>query len=881
LRIAAQYPYKQVKTNKTTLLRLLPLVILVLVTVRSKATEMVLLNKQITYKAKQISLKKALAEIGAKHDIKFSYSESMVPVGNLININVQNKPLSQVLDDILHATVTYKEMNGQVVLMRKKSAGKPTLTISGYVSEKGSGELLLGVNIYVPGTSIGTTTNAYGFYSLSLPKGTYKLAYSYISYETQIIDIELTADKEINITLDGVKEVSAVEIVAESVVKESNKTQMSSIDIPVEQIKEIPALLGEKDVLKVVQLMPGVQKGSEGQSGFYVRGGGPDQNLIILDGAPVYNAFHLFGFFSLFNGDALKSVELIKGGFPARYGGRLSSVLDLHMKEGHKEKYSGEVGIGLISSRFTVEGPLKKNKSSFILSGRRTYIDALMQPFMTGTDKGGYYFYDFNAKVNYDLGKKDKVYLSGYFGKDKFYASSDNNAVRNTFRFEWGNATATARWNHEFSNKLFANASVIFSNYRFLVGASTLEKASNNEFNLRFYTQIRDYAIKYDLDYYPANGHHVKMGVTSTLHHFTPSAVVYKNSFSNENLDKKKTISGFETGLYIEDDMRLTKRFKVNAGMRISHFNNRNKNYINPEPRIATAYQINKDMAAKASFAVMNQYMHLVSNTGIGLPTDLWVPATSSIPPQRSMQIAGGLVKDFPKQNLAVTVEGYYKKMNNILSYKEGATFLVFDDPTSADNYSWEENVTSGQGWSYGAEFLVQKKKGRFSGWIGYTLSWTQLQFDELNFGKKFWARYDRRHDISVVGIYKITKNVSVSATWVYGTGQAITLPRATYTGVLHDPTQGYLTNNTSTTELVDYGEKNNFRMAPYHRMDLGIRADKVREKYTRTIEFSFYNVYNRKNPFFYYTTTENGITKLKQISLFPIIPSISLSYKF
>ncbi|MDL5049912.1 carboxypeptidase-like regulatory domain-containing protein [Oscillatoria amoena NRMC-F 0135] len=522
------------------MLRLLPLVILLLVTVSSKANELVLLNKQITYKAKQIPLKKALAEIGAKYDIKFSYSESMVPVGNLITINAQSKPLSQVLDAMLHTSVTYKELNGQVVLMRKKTAGKPTLTISGYVTEKGSGELLLGVNIYVPGTSIGTTTNAYGFYSLSLPKGVYKLAYSYISYQTQIIDVDLTADKEINVALDGVKEVSAVEVVAESVVKESNKTQMSSIDIPVEQIKEIPALLGEKDVLKVIQLMPGVQKGSEGQSGFYVRGGGPDQNLIILDGAPVYNAFHLFGFFSLFNGDALKSVELIKGGFPARYGGRLSSVLDLHMKEGHKEKYSGEVGIGLISSRFTVEGPLKKNKSSFILSGRRTYIDALMQPFMTGSEKGGYYFYDLNAKINYDLGKKDKVYLSGYFGKDKFHASTDNTSSRNTFRFEWGNATATARWNHEFSNKLFGNASVIFSNYRFLVGATDEEKSSGNKFDLRFYSQIRDYSLKYDFDYYPANGHHVKMGITSTLHNFTPSAVVYKNTFIDENLNNKK-----------------------------------------------------------------------------------------------------------------------------------------------------------------------------------------------------------------------------------------------------------------------------------------------------------------------------------------------------
>lgn len=841
-----------------------------------------ILEKKITYKATQVTLKQALTDIAQANQIAFSYSENIIPVNKIVTINVVEKPLSEVLDLLLPPSIDFKEINGQIVLSKKrKPASNKSHTISGYVTEEGSGEQLLGVNIYIPGTTLGTSTNAYGFFSLTLPADFYELHISYIGYQTQVKKITLDKDIEFDVELSGTVEVSEVVVIAEEVPRESQRSQMSSIDIPVQQIKDIPALLGEKDVLKVVQLMPGVQKGNEGQSGFYVRGGGPDQNLIILDGAPVYNAFHLFGFFSLFNGDALKSVELIKGGFPAQYGGRLSSVLDLHMKEGNKEKFTGEVGAGIISSRFTIEGPLKKNKSSFMLSGRRTYIDVLIQPFLPREQKGGYYFYDLNAKVNYDLGKKDKVYLSGYFGKDRFYAKAQGDINNTSFGFEWGNATATARWNHQFSNKMFANTSFIFSNYRFLVSASEKDKQSGNEFNLRFYSQIQDFSLKYDIDYYPVNGHHIKMGAMAIHHTFSPSAVVFKNTFSNENFSQRRNIPGIESGLYIEDDMRLGERFRVNAGMRISHFNNRSKNYIFPEPRISGAYQIKDDLAVKTSFAIMNQYMHLVSNTGIGLPTDLWVPATSKVPPQRSMQLAAGLAKDFTKQNITFTLEGYYKEMYNILAYKEGATFLIFDDPLSAGDYSWEENVTSGKGWSYGTEFLLQKKKGKLNGWIGYTLSWTQLQFDELNFGKKYWARYDRRHDVSVVAIYKLTEGIAISSTWVYGTGQAITLPRANYTGILHTPGDFGGTTNNQTT-LTDYGEKNNFRVAPYHRLDIGLRFTKVRPKYTRVIEWSFYNVYNRKNPFFYYASTDgSGNTKLKQITLFPIIPSLTLSYKF
>ncbi len=763
-------------------------------------------------------------------------------------------------------------------------------TISGFVREAVSGESLIGVNIYLPAGKTGTVTNTYGFYSITLPPSdSVVLVFSYVGFATQTIRLTLNKDIELNAELKPSVLLDEVFVSAERMERQIESVRMSTIELQAAQIKSVPSLLGEKDVLKVLQLMPGVQKGSEGSSGIYVRGGGPDQNLIILDDAIVYNASHLFGFFSLFNGDALKSVELTKGGFPARYGGRLSSVLEMNMKEGNKEEWHGEGGIGLISSRVTLEGPLKKGKSSILLSGRRTYADLIIYPLL-GEEKTGYYFYDFNAKINYDFGRKNKLYLSGYFGDDRFYIKSNTNSVKENAGLKWGNATATLRWNHLFTNKLFSNVSAIYSNYSFGIYDEYKVIQENKDYYAEYYSGIRDFTLKFDMDYIPNPDHWIKTGAISILHRFNPHAFVEEDKSHNIHQREFEHSDGLESGFYIEDAWQPLQTLKLNAGGRFSHFLATKKHYYHFEPRLSVAWRLHNNFALKGSYASMNQYIHMISNTGISLPTDLWVPATDRIRPQQSRQVALGLVKDFSRHDLTFSVEGYYKTMKNNLGYKEGATFLAIDNPEGGSGVNWEDNVTEGRGWSYGVELLLQKKTGRLSGWIGYTLSWTQLQFDSINFGKKFFARYDRRHDISIVSIYKLNSHITLSGTWVYGTGNAITLPVSDYFISPHlpvpDPSNpimsgGYINGLFAS----DFGNKNSFRMGSYHRLDLGIQFRKQKKRGERTWEISVYNTYNRKNPFFYYTDNEirNGRKYgfLRQVSLFPVIPSITYSFKF
>lgn len=756
-------------------------------------------------------------------------------------------------------------------------------TISGYVNEKGSKENLIGVYVVSPKLNAGTTSNTYGFYSITLPASdSVELIVTYVGYKSIKAKIKLRQNITQNFEIEP-NNLQEVEVVANQQIKISDEVQMSSVDIPIEQIKQIPALLGEKDVLKVIQLLPGVQKGSEGSAGVYVRGGGPDQNLILLDEAPVYNANHLFGFFSVFNGDALKSVELIKGGFPARYGGRLSSVIDLQMKDGNKEKIHGEAGIGILSSRLTLEGPIVKNKSSFLVSGRRTYIDALIYPFLPKDNKGGYYFYDFNAKFNYVFNDKDRLFVSGYFGKDKFYFNNKFDNGSSKARLDWGNATSTVRWNHLYNSRLFSNLSFIFTRYN--LGISSEEKYSSSFFNLRYNSTIRDFGLKYNFDFIPSPNHYIKFGATTTWHYFLPQAIVVKTDQPGQNVSAKKTpYNTFESGIFIEDDWKITNLLRANIGFRLSSFNSNSDNFFFPEPRASLRYFIAKNTSLKASYALMNQYMHLLSNTGIGLPTDLWVPATNRVKPQQSQQVALGLAKDLEKYDVTLSIEGYYKWMTNIISYKEGASFLeiesIFDN--SPTQRTWEDNVTSGNGKSYGAEFFVQKKVGKFTGWVGYTLSWIKFQFDSINFGKEFFPRYDRRHDISIVGMYKINDRINIAATWVYGTGNAITLPLQAYSSPTHQifSNQGIFENINTVNH---YGDKNSFRMANYHRMDIAIQFHKQKKYWERVFEFGIYNVYSRQNPFFYYTerNPNTQLFKLKQVALFPILPSFTWTIKF
>lgn len=760
------------------------------------------------------------------------------------------------------------------------------LTLSGFVKESSSQETLPGAVIKVKGTETFVTTNEYGFYSLSLPQGSYELEVYFPGYvSNKAFTVNLNNNQKLDMDIAPQNTLEEVTVTAQS--SQVANLRMGTHQLEIDQIKNVPALLGEKDVFKVIKLLPGVQKGQEGSSGFNVRGGGVDQNLIILDDAVVYNASHLFGFFSVFNGDALKGVELIKGGYPAKYGERLSSVLNMTMKDGDKEQFKGEYGIGLLSSRLTLEGPIIKNKASFLLSGRRTYADVLAQPILKafGESPAGYYFYDMNAKVNYQINDRNSIYLSGYFGRDKFYLTLKDGYAGNSEKsnFSWGNATGTFRWNTLLSPKVFANLTVNYSNYNMSVYLK--EKYDADTYVMQYLSSIDDIGAKYDLSYYASERHTVKAGYKITRHLFKPS--VYTTI---ENQDKKvakaEDYISWENNLYIDDEWKITRSLAANLGLRGSSFTTNSKTYFNLEPRASLRYLLNDQTSAKASYTVMNQYMHLVSSTGINMPTDLWIPATARVAPQRAIQYSAGLFRDINISNRAfnLSLEAYYKDMSNIVSYKEGASFMTLDDPTNGTGkpITFEDNVTSGRGKSYGAEFMLQKQKGRFTGWLSYTLSKTLYHFEDINNGEWFYPRHDRRHDVNLVGFYEINKKIRLNALFTFATGNPVALPRYQADLGTQIPVDGNLSNTDAYSRSL-YSNKNDFRTEAYHRLDLGIQFMKQKKKGVRTWELSFYNIYNRQNPFFYNieSTFPSGEQKLYKYTIFPFIPSITYSFKF
>jgi len=766
-------------------------------------------------------------------------------------------------------------------------------TISGYVQDAQTGEKLIGAKVFDPILKMGAVTNTYGYYSITLETDTFQLTASYLGYQTYTEVFLLNKDLKVNLSLTPSDiEINAVEITAEESVSES--ANMGTIDVPVEQIKSLPALLGETDVIKVLQLLPGVQSGSEGSSGLFVRGGSPDQNLILLDGVPLYNVQHLFGFFSVFNADALKNVTLVKGGFPARYGGRLSAVLDINMKDGNMEEVHGEGMVGLIASKLTVEGPIKKGKTSFLVSGRRTYIDLLAQPLIRaasdGNSSGGYYFYDVNAKVNHIFSDKDRIFLSGYMGRDRFYArdrytyepgGGDSFTSETNFGLGWGNAIGALRWNHLFNPKLFGNLTLTASDYDFDVNAEFKDtdviagEAQESSAKATYKSGIRDYSAKLDFDYYANPSNLIRFGAYGIHHTFTPGVSQFQIESGGVALDTSigsQVTRGIETGVYIEDEIRVGERFRANVGVHASGFSVNKKFYYSVQPRFTSRYFIDGNWAVKGSFATMAQYLHLLTNSNIGLPTDLWVPATDRIRPQTSWIGSVGLARTFTEQNLEFSVEGYYKHMDNVIAYKEGAAFLDIDE-------DWQDKIEVGTGWSYGLEALLQRKKGKTTGWIGYTLSWTNRQFDNLNDGNVFPFKYDRRHDFSMALTHRFNDRIDVGMTYVYGTGYAVTLPVAqSLTGQV-SPLSVF--SNVTPRQIIE--ERNGYRMRNYHRLDLGVNFTKEKKKFSRTWSLGVYNAYSRLNPFFLYfdEDPQTDQTVLRQVSLFPIIPSIAYKFKF
>jgi len=771
----------------------------------------------------------------------------------------------------------------------KPSSEKNRHTINGYIRDQATGETLIGATFTIKGKTKGITSNQYGFYSITLNEGQYEFVASFIGYKAQIIDVNVIADTSININLISGINLSQ-EVIITSKKRDNNvkSAQMGKFSLPIEQIKSVPAFLGEVDLLKVVQLLPGVRNAGEGSAGIYVRGGGPDQNLIMLDDAVVYNTGHLFGFFSIFNSDAIKNVSLIKGGMPAQYGGRLSSVLDISMKEGNNQKFQVDGGIGLIASRLSLQGPIKKDKSSFIISARRTYVDALSKPFISKSSQfygSGYYFYDLNTKINYRFNDKDRLYLSGYFGRDVFDFVNGRQSL--DVNIPWGNATGTIRWNHVFNNRLFGNTTAVYNNYNFTF------KAAQNNFEVKLASGIRDVSVKQDFDFYPYSNHKIKFGALYTYHRFTPSVVSGKqDSIVFEPLNAQIKLA-HEGAVYLQDDWEVSSKFQINTGLRYSMFQqigpnkiyttdaNGNridsivykkgqaiKTYGGLEPRLTLRYSVNDETSIKASVTRNLQYIHLVSNSGTTLPTDIWVPSTYKVKPQISMLYAAGIFKNFKNNMFETSAEVYYKDMQNQIEYKDGYTPNTLDDT--------ENSFVFGKGWSYGTELFINKVKGRFTGWLGYTLSWTWRKFPLLNFGEKYPAKYDRRNDLSAVAIYELNKKWKFSATFVYGTGNAATLPQ-----------RFYIVGGVLTQE---YSRINEYRLPSYHRLDLSAiltPSKNANRKWKTEWVFGVYNAYSRQNPYFiYYDQTGNpydGSLKVqaKQVSIFPIIPSVTWNFKF
>jgi hypothetical protein len=762
-------------------------------------------------------------------------------------------------------------------------------TINGYVKDASTGEYLIGANVYVKETMKGVQTNQYGYFALPIAKGSYTLIISYLGYMEYSEKINLDQNLKINITLQK-KVITAKEllVIGEKEDKNTTSTNMGTVQLEVEKIKTLPAFMGEVDVMKTIQLTPGVQNAGEGNSSFYVRGGGPDQNLILLDEAVVYNASHLFGFFSVFNADAVKNIELTKAGMPANFGGRLASVLDITMKEGNNKKYQVDGGIGVISSRLTVQGPIKKDTSSFIVSARRTYIDLLIKPFVRKTSpfKGtGYFFYDLNTKVNYRISDKDRVFLSGYLGRDIFSMNNTDMSFKNSI--SWGNTTSSFRWNHLFGPKLFLNTSLIFSDYKFEMGIT------QSEYDIKLYSGITDYNAKFDFSLFPNIKHNVKFGGTYTYHIFTPNNATAKSSGVDLDLGNKVRLYSNDAAIYINDEYTLNDRIKINGGARYTffepigpfdryvknisgltidtiHYNKFEKitTYNHIEPRLSLRYVINDLSSIKASFTQNYQYIHMASVTAVSLPTDVWVPSTEIVKPQFGTQYSLGYFRNFRKNMYETSVEVYYKEMKNQIEFKEGAL------PEDNIQNNTDNNFTFGRGWSYGMELFVNKRAGRFTGWVGYTLSWTKRKFPEINFGNEYWAKYDRRHDVSVILSYELNNKWTFSAIWVYATGNAMTLPISRY----------IIGGNI----VEEYGPKNSNRMPAYHRMDVSATyTGKKHKKYESSWNFSIYNVYNRYNPYYIYFDTKGNLndynieTTAKQVSLFPILPAVTWNFKF
>jgi CarboxypepD_reg-like domain/TonB-dependent Receptor Plug Domain len=760
-------------------------------------------------------------------------------------------------------------------LMITVAGAQQKFTISGTIKSKAKGETLIGTSIRTG--NIGTSSNEYGFYSLTLGKGNYIIEFSAVGMQTKTEEIVLDKDIKLNVFLeDEIKNLEGVIVSSQSKGRSITSPQMGVEKLSVKEIKNIPVLFGERDILKTIQLLPGIKSAGEGNSGFFVRGGAGDQNLILLDEAPVYNASHLLGFFSTFNSDAIKDMTIYKGGMPAQYGGRLSSVLDIKMNDGSNQGYNVSGGLGVISTKLNVEGPLQKDKSSFLVTGRRTYVDMFLKLAKdSALRQNTLYFYDLNAKLNYQLSDRDRLYLSGYFGKDVL-------GVGKTFGIEWGNSTGTLRWNHIFNRKLFSNTSLIFSNYNYNISI----QSGGDDFDIL--SKIQDWNLKQEYQWFPDNKNSIRFGFNTIYHTIAPGEIKIRQSVSVNAAALQKRYSS-ENALYITNTWKASDKINLTYGLRLSSFSVLGKGdyynidndgkvidtfsykkgqivktWFNPEPRLAASYVFNASTSVKASYVRNVQNLHLISNSTSSSPTDKWVANTNIIKPEISDQVSIGYYKNLSNDRYEVSVETYYKTLENQIDYRDGADIFANTDAI-------ESQLLFGKGRAYGFELLVKKKTGKFTGWLGYTLSKTEKKINGINNNKWYNARQDRTHEISLVGSYQLNRKWTLSGSWIFYTGDAVTYPAGKYR--INDQTVFY------------YTERNSYRMPDYHRLDLGATwILKQKKRFSSELVFSLFNAYGRENAYtisFRDNKDDPDKTEAVQNTLFKWIPSVTYNFKF
>ncbi|MEM9895351.1 MAG: TonB-dependent receptor [Bacteroidota bacterium] len=750
-----------------------------------------------------------------------------------------------------------------------------TFTISGYITDEGNSEALIGATIlYDQQNQKGVISNYYGFYSISLPEGRYSFTISYIGFESKEIEISLTENRTQNVALkESESTLNEVVVSADRFVleEEIRKPQMGMIELKPKEMEIIPAIGGEVDLIKVAQLMPGISRGGEGTTGMFVRGGTDDQNLITMDEATVYNVGHLFGFFSIFNNDAIRDVRLVKGGFPSQYGGRLSSVMDVRLKEGDLNAWHARGGIGLLSSRLTVDGPIVKDRLSIMLSGRRTYLDQVLR--LTGVNIP-YFFYDLNGKISYKINQRNRIYLSAYLGDDVLDfnetvteeegIAEEADEIENelNFGFKLGNVTTTLRWNHIYQNeKLFHNITLFNTTFDYDIGGSFID----NSVLIR--SSIRDYGVKADWDYFKNPDLTYKWGLHTITHFFRPNVVNTGGDIS-EALDSREgeLITNQEIAGYANSEYFINKRWSANYGFRVSSSIVEGIIYAGFEPRFTAKFALNDLHSIKFSYTFMKQYMHRVSSSSISLPTDLWYPVTANVKPQASHQVAAGYFTGIKKWNVTISAELYYKTMTNLIEYREGARLLLNDN--------FEEELLNGDGRAFGGELLIRKKIGKFTGWIGYSLAKATRDFGELNDGLQFPSRYDRRHDVSMVANFELTSRFAFSALWVYASGSRFTaqngqyfFPNPSFTGIELVPT---------------FTRRNEITLASSHRLDVNfIVKNNPAKRFSSEWHFGFYNFYNRASPFRVSVEFDGASYRYVQNGLFGFIPSIAWNFNF